>query len=148
MNVGNRSIATGIALSMVIDNPTLRIVVGVLIMLGAVGTALLIFTVLAPVLMQYRLDGRGVSVRLFGLVPIVRVKYENIVDARVVSASEGMKLVWCHVFSTLRLGNRFTRRGVFITCKAGLTFRVGITPADPDQFVAELMDRKAAAIGA
>ena len=130
---------------MTIEDPTLRIGFALLMVIGGVGTALLVFTVLARVVIQYGLDQRAFSVKLFGVLPMVRIRYEDIVDVRVVSGFEATKLAWRYVYSTLRLGNRLTGKGVFITRKALFLKRIAITPDTPEQFVAEILNNARAA---
>ncbi|MDX2170990.1 MAG: hypothetical protein SF182_28230 [Deltaproteobacteria bacterium] len=123
---------------MTIDNPTLRIAFAAGMVLAGIGVAWVVVPALFQLLIGYAVTDRGLTVRLFHLIPLIAIDGADIAEIKVISGTESVKVAWRHPFSLLRLGNRFTSRGVFIVRRTGVFRRVPITPRDPETFVARV----------
>ena len=96
-----------------------------------------IFTIRRFVI-QYRLTDYSISIRLFGLIPIYRIKLMDITETSCVSLRDLLpwkRLAW-------RVGgvflNRWTSTVVYIRAKRWFLFDILISPDDPEDFVAKL----------
>ena len=115
------------------------------LVLFLIGAAILvaIVIVLNRVLAGYRMAKDSFDVLLFGRLPIVRIRYVDIVGAEVVPMRHF--LFHANPFRTVGLGNRmFVRHFVDIQRKGWLN-HVMVTPPHPEAFVRELKQRAAAA---
>ena len=100
--------------------------------------ALALLQLAGPYLYQYRLGDQRFEVKLFGLLPILRIRFSEISEARVMAGPELLN-PWAGV----RFGNRiFAARPVMIRKKRGLIRSLILTPLNPEEFVAELNRRR------
>lgn len=95
-----------------------------------------------PLLLRTRTTARGIEVCLLGLVPAIRIRFEDIIEVRPLSF-RGL-LPWSNTRSTgwLRLGMRFGSGGVLIRKKSGPFKNIVVTPDDIEAFVNEVRSKQ------
>jgi hypothetical protein len=109
-------------------------------LIGIVGTVVVLIAFVIPLrqIYDYRVTNGAVEVVLFHWLPVVRVHFDDIESAQILSWKE-FRLA---SITTLRMGNRFAARYVLITKKRGWFRHLAITPADPVSFVDQIrLDR-------
>jgi hypothetical protein len=83
----------------------------------------------------YRLKNGNIQVTLFHVLPIYRIRIEDIETIRKASAWRELGLF----DSTLRMGNRLFGDAVLIGKRKGVVRRVVITPPDANAFVSQVL---------
>jgi len=106
--------------------------------------ALLIVSFLVVLLLSRRMylyaytqDDGAISVKIFSVFTIFRIRYDNILDARACPWWE----VWSTGFIPLVLKNRFATRFVAVRLKSGFFRFVILTPTSPDNFAKSVTER-------
>jgi hypothetical protein len=108
--------------------------------LVGVAVALLVFQYAARYVYNYKLSGSGITLVLFGVLPIMLVRTADI--RTVEHISFGRALGVGEIFA-LRLGNRLWGGSILIRKSQGLVRTILITPDDSKGFMDELLGRVA-----
>jgi len=95
---------------------------------------LLVDTMIIHRFLQYSISANGIGVKIFGLVPLWQVRLEDIEEIRKVRLRD-----FAPAIGAWRMGNRFWMSApVLVRSRRRRIIRsVLLTPAKPDEFVAE-----------
>jgi hypothetical protein len=85
---------------------------------------------------EYLITREAFEVRLFGFVPIYRLKKESIVAAHLGHGLRALEF-GSHPLNTITMGNRLRRDWVLLEKRWWPRF-LGITPKDPEAFVGQI----------
>jgi hypothetical protein len=107
--------------------------VSALIAIIGAGLTLLVASFALRLIYGYRITNGAIEVVLFHALPIYRISFANIENVQILSWKQPRLGL-----TTLRFGNRFARRYVFITKRGGWFGHVAISPADVDNFVSQI----------
>jgi hypothetical protein len=121
---------------MVLESPDramkIAIFIVIAVVVGSVGTALLIQFVLRYIY-TYDIYDERVRVLLFSVVPIFWVPISEIREAKYFYAHFFLRPFWA-----LRFGNRLWGEGVILRKRRGLIRSIIITPEDARSFIEEI----------
>jgi hypothetical protein len=81
---------------------------------------------------NYRISKKGIKFVLFGIIPIMRFSFRNILEVSKISPKESMKY-----FAVFNFENRFWGQRVLIRRGKGIFRIFTITPDNADEFIAE-----------
>ena len=109
---------------------------GILTFFILLGIWVLIFYYIGRYIISYHIGERSFCIRLFHLLPVLMMHYDEIAEVRQISLAEALVT---NTFLTLRWGNRFRGDIVMITRKRWKFYKyLFITPDDAPQFVHEI----------
>lgn len=106
----------------------------------------------ARYIVRYELGQQMLRIKLFGLLPVRRIKMEDIIEVKVISAwtetlpfSKGFE---CAFLCAERWPSYvFKKNGVFIRNKAGISRYLILSPKDPEDFTSKIRRYKAMVSG-
>jgi len=90
-------------------------------------------------IVQYRSDNTYLRIKLFGVIPVRRIRIQDIVEIQPLSLSPFRRdfraaPIWAETWPSYI----FTRTGVMIRKRSGFSRRLILTPRDPDEFMRAL----------
>ncbi len=85
-------------------------------------------------IINYQIRDTAIEIVYFGIIPIMRIPYNNIAEIRKVTFIEASLM-----FFPLRFGNRFWGTIVAVRKKKGILKIIVITPDNPDRFISETL---------
>lgn len=92
---------------------------------------------LGRLLLGYRLGERALVFRLFHLIPVMIIPYEDIEEPQLKSAARTASSM-----RGLHMKNRMIGRGIVMGKRTGLYNSVTFTPGNPESFLAALNEKR------
>ena len=120
-----------------------------LTLIGGTALAACLYQFALQSIIRYKLTSASIAVRICGLIPVCRIKLEDVIEVRKIRLADWFKLGFREWINCVNLTNRLFGHHVLITRNGGFfTARnVIITPDDPDGFIDQVNQMKAGIAG-